>query len=82
MICKNCGCEVVRTSARQLYCSDCAKKAHRAAQESWKTAHNKSKKKNSKKTSVSLDKKAKRASELGMTYGKYVCAVENGLIEG
>ena len=75
IMCACCGREIIKTRHNKRYCQECAYEIRLLR------ARNQHRKPKVISSKLSLDEKIKRADELGMSYGKYVQAVERGLIK-
>jgi predicted nucleic acid-binding Zn ribbon protein len=75
-VCKVCGKHFIATRQNIKFCSDeCRAKNKKAAHE-WQKAEEKK----PEKKILSISAIAKKARKLGLSYGKYIEAIENGAI--
>lgn len=77
-ICKMCGKELSGVSSNRKYCAECAKQRHKEQSAICK-AHKKDGDKpvRRRKHESNLDRCVREATELGMSYGKYMAKYRN-----
>lgn len=85
MICEKCKIVFVRTGTKQRVCPTCAKENQRAKSREYNKTHPYPKKKKTTKPVTkhksTLAAMNQAAREHDMTYGQYVAALKNGLVE-